>query len=132
MSMISFDAGLVESGDVSVAEQRFRNFVAVQDVPPQKTLFIEVLGEVLVGNPGIDVELSYAIPQGINPQILVLRANLIQKAGLWPQLMTWKPARYFSLLQKYDQYSEVQVEAIFGSETIKVTDRIRLLEPADR
>nr|WP_315379375.1 hypothetical protein [uncultured Sphingomonas sp.] len=130
MSMISFEAGLVESGDVKIAEQRFRNFVAVQDVPPQKTLFIEVLGEILVSNTGIDVELTYAIPQGINPQTLLLRVNLVQKAGLWPQIMTWKPARYFSMLQKYDQYTEVQIAAVFGSETVKVTDRIPILQGA--
>lgn len=130
MSMISFEAGLVESGDVKIAEQRFRNFVAVQDVPPQKTLFIEVLGQILVSNPGIDVELTYAIPQGINPQTLLLRVNLVQEAGLWPQIMTWKPARYFSMLQKYDQYTEVQIDAVFGSETVKVTDRIPILQGA--
>ncbi|QUL37370.1 hypothetical protein [Erythrobacter sp. JK5] len=109
--------------DLEKTDDCFRCFTAIQDVPPQKTLFLSVDGEILIGNPGIDVELTYAVPQGINPHILILRADLIQKPGFWPQVMTWKPARYRSGMVQDGQYAEVQIMAPFGDHTVKVTER---------
>lgn len=105
------------------SENRFRNFVAIQDVPPQKTLFLHVTGEILVGNPGIDIELTYAEPQGINPRILVLTVQLNQRPGFWPQVMTWKKATYNSGMIQYNQYSDVQLDGPFGTYSVKVIDR---------
>lgn len=100
---------------------RFRAFVAIQDSPPQKTLFLHVSGEILVSNPGVDVELTFAIPQGINPNILLLRATFVQKPGIWPQVLTWKPATYRSGMVQDGQYSDVQIDAGFDSISIPVT-----------
>ncbi len=117
--------GLAVDTDVQEMEsmERFRNFSAVQDVPPQKTLFIHVNGEIYVSNPGIDVELVTAEPQGSNPNILLIQANLIQKPGIWPRVFTWKPARYTSWMVDDGQYGEVQIIAPFGSHTVPVTKR---------
>jgi hypothetical protein len=58
---------------------------------PQK-LF--VIGEVLVGNPGVEVRLVRKAPQGFNPVILLLDLEMRQLPGMWPMVMTWKPVRY--------------------------------------
>lgn len=58
---------------------------------PQK-LF--VIGEVLVGNPGIEVRLGRKVPQGINPAILLLDLEMRQLPGIWPMVLVWKPVRY--------------------------------------
>lgn len=111
-----------EAGDCN--EERFRNFSAIQDVPPQKTLFLSVEGEVWVGNPGIEATLSYAEPQGMNPAILLLRLDLLQRPGFWPQVMTWKPAAYRTMLREHGQYRQVQiVHEALGSCTLDVVDR---------
>lgn len=101
-------------------EGRFRAFVAIQDSPPQKTLFVHVRGEILVSNPGVSVELNYAIPQGINPDILLLRATFIQKPGIWPLMLTWKRAEYTSGMVQDGQYTDVQIDAGFGSHSVPV------------
>jgi hypothetical protein len=107
---IRYEGGLAEAEAKDQAEEeRFRNFSAVQDVPPQKTLFLHVSGDVLVGNPGVEAKLVYAIPQGMNPDILLLRLILIQRPGMWTQVMTWAPASYTTMLMKHGQYTQVQL-----------------------
>lgn len=60
--------------------------------------FVHVVGEVSVPNPGVDAELTYREPQGINPAILLLDLRLHQRPGFWSQVMTWKPVRYDGVL----------------------------------
>lgn len=65
---------------------------------PPKPNDLHVIGEVLVGNPGIQAQLNMREPQGINPNILFLDLNLIQQSGMWPEVMTWVPVRYDKVL----------------------------------
>jgi hypothetical protein len=55
---------------------------------------LHVAGDVLVGNPGIKAVLTMKEPQGINPAILMLDLHLVQEPGMWPQVLTWVPAKY--------------------------------------
>src|SRR5688500_11744598 len=57
-----------------------------------------VFGEVLVGNPGVEVTLARIEPQGINTHILLLELRTRQKSGTWPQVTTWKFTRYDATL----------------------------------
>ena len=121
-----YDGGVAEAGGGPGTEEesRFRNFVAIQDVPPQRTLFLTVEGEVWVGNPGVEVSLSYAVPQGVNPTILLLRVDLAQRPGMWPQVMTWKPCEYRTMLEEHGQYRQVQLtHPQMQGITIDVVDR---------
>jgi hypothetical protein len=60
--------------------------------PPPDTLHVR--GEVEVSNPGVHVALFKKQPQGFNPQIILLELFLIQQPGIWPDVVTIKPAAY--------------------------------------
>lgn len=63
------------------------------EMPPAPNDF-HVIGDVLVPNPGVTASLHPRSPQGINSTILLLNLVLIQRTGMWPQMMTWTQARY--------------------------------------
>ena len=60
--------------------------------PPPDALHVR--GEVEVSNPGVEVFLVKAEPQGINPAIILLDLFLFQRPGLWPDLVVNKTAVY--------------------------------------
>lgn len=60
--------------------------------PPPDALHVR--GEVAVANPGVDVYLYKKHPQGINAAILLLDLVLVQRPGIWPDVITTKPATY--------------------------------------
>jgi hypothetical protein len=47
-------------------------------------------------------------PQGINPDILLMDLILVQKPGIWPQWVTWVPARYDKILVN-STYKRVEI-----------------------
>ncbi len=53
-----------------------------------------VSGTVTVPNPGYDVALRFASPQGINPRELILDLKLTRRDGIWPQVVTRVPVSY--------------------------------------
>jgi hypothetical protein len=53
---------------------------AVADMMPPKPYALRVNGKVK-GNEGQKVELTPAVPQGINPEILILNLKLIDRGG---------------------------------------------------
>jgi len=55
---------------------------------------LHVIGSVTVPNPGVLVVLRRAVPQGINPAILILELMFVQIPGFWPQVMTTRTVRY--------------------------------------
>lgn len=120
---IEFAAGMAKTSRLPNTMERFRDFVAIQDVPPQKTLFLNVSGKIYVPNPGVDVELNYAEPQGINPTILLLNATLSQRPGIWPQVFVWKNAHYVSGIIQHNQYAQAQIQLNDETHTVDVIDR---------
>jgi plastocyanin len=88
-------------------------------MPPGPPSF-HIIGEITVPNPGVDVLLTERVPQGINPQIILLALHLVQRPGLWPQHVAVKQAHF----EKYRAaYSEADV--FFGTSSIahlKVVD----------
>ena len=85
-----------------------RNWYAWIDLMPPKPDWLHVIGEVLVPNPGVDPILTVKEPQGINPRILMLDLWLVQRPGIWPQVLTWKQARYDQVVEG-KQYDQVQI-----------------------
>ena len=68
-----------------------------------------VNGTVAAPNPGAIPRLEKAIPQGINPAILMLNLVYDQLPGLWPQVITYKPVGYCTSVQHCDIYTQVHV-----------------------
>lgn len=85
-------------------------------MPPKPDDF-HVVGEVFVANPGIEAFLSVKEPQGINPNILLLDLHLVQKPGVWIQVMTWVQARFDKILTP-DSPRYEHVEIFLDNESI--------------
>lgn len=85
-------------------------------MPPPPDDF-HVIGEALVGNPGIRAHLCVRHPQGINPKILLLDLYLTQEPGMWPQVLTWTQARYDKVLSPGSQRYE-SVDVFYEGESI--------------
>jgi hypothetical protein len=75
-----------------------RDWYAWNDTMPPKPDSFHVVGEVRVANPGVEVELVPRHPQGKSSKTLLLDLVLVQRPGMWPQIMTWKQARYDKVL----------------------------------
>lgn len=69
----------------------------INRMPPPPDDF-HVVGDVEVGNPGVEALLTMKVPQGINPAILLLDLNFVQKPGIWPQVLTCVQARFDRVL----------------------------------
>src|SRR5580704_14551121 len=76
---------------------------------PRPLHSFHVIGEVFVGNPGVDVFLTPKEPQGINPQIFLMDLHKFQRPGIWPQHTTWVATRYERILGPNDpKYTDVE------------------------
>lgn len=84
------------------------NWYAWNNKMPPKPDDFHIVGDVEVPNPGVDVELIPATPQGFNPAILLMNLILTQRPGIWPALITTKQVRYDRVLVNSD-YEEVNV-----------------------
>jgi hypothetical protein len=105
-----FEAGLVAEGARNAGrEEGYWQFVAYEKAINQHLTIVSVDGRVLVGNPGMKAVLSYAEPQGINPDILVLFLDIIQTPGPWPQRLTWAPCAYSHIFRGKGLYKEAQI-----------------------
>lgn len=60
--------------------------------PPPDSL--HVVGSVLAMNMGQTASLTRAVPQGINPAILILDLKMVQKPGIWPQAVVPRLVRF--------------------------------------
>jgi hypothetical protein len=98
-----------------------RNWSAWLNLMPPKPDDFHVVGEVEVGNPGVQAELHYKVPQGINPAILQLDLHLVQRPGIWPLPMTWVQCRYDRILCP-GMPGWKQVEIFHESERVALID----------
>jgi hypothetical protein len=96
------------SGVVDCTGAKTQGWYAWNDLMPPKPDWFHLVGEVQVGNPGVQAVLTPRIPQGANGAILLLDLSLHQQSGIWPQQVTWVPARYDKVLTGA-AYTQVQV-----------------------
>jgi hypothetical protein len=114
----SYQGGLAFDGRAPGAgDNRYRNWVAYEVSPTQNITIAYVTGQVEVANPGIKAKLSY-VPNDLNPNILLLRINFIQRPGVWPEVLTWIMASYAGALVDDGPFKEAQV---VSGEVIVVT-----------
>lgn len=99
-----------------------KNWYAWLNTMPPKPDDLHVIGDVLVGNPGVLPVLLMREPQGINPTILILDLFLIQQPGMWPQVQACVSARFDRIIlpenpnyQSVDIYFEVERIAFIES-----------------
>ncbi len=85
-----------------------RDWYAWNNLMPPKPDDFHIVGEVQVGNPGIVAKLFPKVPQGINPDILLMNLILVQQPGIWPQIVTWVPVRYDKILMN-STYKSVEI-----------------------
>lgn len=80
-------------------------------MPPPPDDF-HVIGDVTVGNPGVEAVLTMSEPQGINASILMLDLNLVQKPGIWPQVISCAQARFDRILPPNStRYTSVEIRS---------------------
>lgn len=70
------------------------NIVAILDKQPPLPARARVTADVTVANPGVHASLVKAQPQGINPDVLLLRIEAKQSPGFHPQVLTTRSVRY--------------------------------------
>jgi hypothetical protein len=83
------DSNVLETKKIKT--QNWHAWINKMPPPPER---LHVWGEVEVSNPGVEVALFKRQPQGINPTIILLDLFLIQRPGIWPDLVMLKPAVY--------------------------------------
>ncbi len=94
-------------------------------MPPRPDDF-HVVGDVQIPNPGVEANLTMRQPQGINPQILLLDLHLIQKPGLWPQIVSITQARYDRVIvSSTHPYTAVQI--FYESQQIAYIDKVDIV-----
>jgi len=91
------------------ADGHYRDFHAYEHRLSSQLAVTVVMGEVQVPNPGVEVSLSYAVPQGINPAILLLRIEFYQRPGIWPQVLTWKQVHFARISTGPANYTQADV-----------------------
>jgi hypothetical protein len=69
------------------AASRIKSILAIANLQPPLPGSLYVRARVSVPNPGCTATLKRAVPQGINPKILILDVVVKQRPGIWPQLV---------------------------------------------
>jgi hypothetical protein len=98
----------LHSSTISAKGVVTKDWYAWLNIMPPGPKQLHVIGDVQVGNPGVDAILVEHEPQGINPTILLLDLVLIQQPGIWPQHVVWKQVRY-NKLGKNPAYGSVEI-----------------------
>jgi len=117
-----YEGGLADGGALKTRGEGspYRRFFAYEFSPSSNLTLIRVSGQVRVGNPGIQAVLTYAEPQGGNPNILLLRLDLFQRPGFWPEVVVYVPADYTGISEE-GPYDQVQItNPYLGDITIPV------------
>lgn len=70
------------------------NWKAWQDSMPPGPSTINVVGSCVFPTPGYKVKLTKAVPQGINPAILLLRLTITKPTGIVPQVLQKVEVRF--------------------------------------
>lgn len=80
-----------------------RNWHAWVDCLPPRPARLQVIGEILVSNPGVVPHLVERFPQRTESRDLIADLLLIQSPGIWPQVMTWKSVSFERLDVEIDR-----------------------------
>lgn len=98
---------------------RIKSVTAVANLMPPGPFHFYVRAKVEVPTPGYTASLKKAVPQGINPAILILDVVTKKKPGIWPQVITVVDANYDDKNYK-GKYKQVTVRYGSQSKTVNV------------
>lgn len=87
-------AGAKKAGSKKGGTIRCQNWRAVLDTMPPGTPTLTVTGVCFTPTPGYKIKLVPAVPQGINPRILILKKVVTPPTGIRPQVITKVDVRY--------------------------------------
>jgi hypothetical protein len=82
------------SKNLSPIKKFCKGWKAWQDSMPPGPSTINVVGSCVFPTPGYKVKLTKAVPQGINPAILLLRLTITKPTGIVPQVLQKVEVRY--------------------------------------
>ena len=101
---------------------KIKKVVAIANLQPPGPAHFYVVATVQVPSPGYTASLKKAVPQGINPAILLLNVVTKRKLGIWPPVVTDVDARYDDRNYK-GKYKQVTV--LYGRES--TTARVQIV-----
>ena len=93
---------------------RIKSVSAVANLMPPGPHHLHVRAIVQVPTPGFTAKLVKAVPQGINPAILLLKVVTKRKPGIWPQHVVDTQADYDD--NKY-KGNYKQVTVLYGNQS---------------
>jgi hypothetical protein len=97
------------------------NWTAVEDRQPPGVR-LKVTGTVTTTRGNQEPQLTKAIPQGINPAILLLDLSIETSGDIGPDVMGKRDVEFNEEI-KAGQYTSIDIR--FGGTTIKVIDEIK-------
>ena len=87
--------GTSQGTSVTCYGAQTKDWYAWNNLMPPKPDDFHAVGQVQVANPGVEVEL---VCRGQSNGTIQLSVVLYQRPGIWPQVLTWKEARYDRVL----------------------------------
>ena len=105
----SFSQSNYEGSEVEESVLDTRNWYSWINLMPIVSYNLHVIGEVLVGTPGIQPQLTPVFSH--DASTLALKLELVQLPGAWPQVVTWADVRYTKPGEPNNQnYRQVVIE----------------------
>jgi hypothetical protein len=95
---------------------RCQKWLAIHDFMPLGTPTLRVTGVCFTPTPGYKIKLVPAVPQGINPLILILKKIVTPPTGIQPQVITRVDVRF----EKKTRTRYTHVTILPDGTTIKV------------
>lgn len=96
-----------------------KSVLAVANMQPPGPFSLYVRAKISVPTPGYRAYLKKAVPQGINPKILILDVVLEKLLGIWPQRVTDIDATYDEK-PYHGAFTDVTVRYKTASKTQKI------------
>src|ERR1051325_5379089 len=93
---------------------KIKKVIAIENRQPPGPASFYAVATVQVPSPGYTATLTKAVPQGINPAILLLKVTTKKKPGFWPPVITDVDARY-DIKNYKGKYKKVTV--LYGSQS---------------
>ena len=108
-----------KSAKSAIGPNRIKSVIAVANLQPPGPHHFYVRARVQVPTPGYHAYLKKAVPQGINPAILILDVVVTPLPGIWPQHVADVDANYDDRNYTGD-FKEVTVRYGTDTKTVKV------------
>jgi len=108
-------AGTTVLGPRPAAAQEGREMWRAWAVTEGDQTHLVIEGLYSLGGPGTVAIVEEAVPQGINPKILIVTVRTAVLPGIWAAVIQPIPASYVKSPYKRDQYASIEVRYPDGS-----------------